>query len=291
MANAALKEMRYAFTRVRAVPLRAQGRDLRLGAHAPRRSALRADRRARPRARRRRLDGDHRRRARDHGGRHRRRGRREQLRREHPAAVRGRDHAVPRRRPEARQLPLLLHPQGHVREGGARVRAAARRLRHARRGVRAAHARADRQVAARADRAARRSRRHLLAELDAVRASASCATAATSRPRTSARAITDDVRVALAEITGFYRNYHSLRFVDGDLVLRMQHAPVARAGRRRSTPSSPTSSRAARSSRPRRARPRSPTTTFPSLPRLRMRFDRRSYSRLRELIDGLNEPE
>ena len=31
-----------------------------------------------------------------------------------------------------------------VREGGARVRAAARRLRHARRGVRAAHARADR---------------------------------------------------------------------------------------------------------------------------------------------------
>ena len=32
--------------------------------------------------------------------------------------------------------------------------------------------------------------------------------------------ITDDVDVALDEITTFYRNYHSLRFVDGDLVLR-----------------------------------------------------------------------
>src|SRR3954453_2077250 len=37
--------------------------------------------------------------------------------------------------------------------------------------------------------------------------------------------ITDDASVALAEITGFYRNYHSLRFVDGNLVLRMQHLP------------------------------------------------------------------
>src|SRR5438105_8276616 len=37
--------------------------------------------------------------------------------------------------------------------------------------------------------------------------------------------ITDDASVALAEITGFYRNYHSLRFVEGDLVLRMQRLP------------------------------------------------------------------
>ena len=76
---------------------------------------------------------------------------------------------VPRRRPEARQLPVLLHAQGHVREGGARVRAAARRLRDARRGVRAAHARADRQGAARADRAPRRAGRHVLAHVAAVR--------------------------------------------------------------------------------------------------------------------------
>ncbi len=41
--------------------------------------------------------------------------------------------------------------------------------------------------------------------------------------------ITDDVRVTLAEVTGFYRNYHSLRFVEGDLVLRMQQVPPADA--------------------------------------------------------------
>ena len=38
--------------------------------------------------------------------------------------------------------------------------------------------------------------------------------------------ITDDVDVALEEITTFYRNYHSLRFVDGDLVLRMHPLPT-----------------------------------------------------------------
>ena len=44
--------------------------------------------------------------------------------------------------------------------------------------------------------------------------------------------ITDNVDVALEEITTFYRNYHSLRFVDGDLVLRMHTLPTdAGAGR------------------------------------------------------------
>ena len=38
--------------------------------------------------------------------------------------------------------------------------------------------------------------------------------------------ITDDVDVALDEILSFYRNYHSLRFVDGDLVLRLHCCPT-----------------------------------------------------------------
>jgi len=38
--------------------------------------------------------------------------------------------------------------------------------------------------------------------------------------------ITDDVEVAAAEILGFYRNYHSRRFVGGQLVLRLRHAPT-----------------------------------------------------------------
>ena len=45
--------------------------------------------------------------------------------------------------------------------------------------------------------------------------------------------ITDDVDVALDEIIGFYRNYHSLRFVDGDLVLRMHTLPDRRGARAR----------------------------------------------------------
>src|SRR6266568_1559430 len=40
-----------------------------------------------------------------------------------------------------------------------------------------------------------------------------------------ARGYISPVDVNLVKITGFYRNYHSLRFVDGDLVLRMHHLP------------------------------------------------------------------
>ncbi|MBV8981883.1 MAG: LOG family protein [Acidimicrobiia bacterium] len=37
--------------------------------------------------------------------------------------------------------------------------------------------------------------------------------------------ITDDVEAASAEIRGFYRNFHSVRFVGKTLVIRMRHAP------------------------------------------------------------------
>lgn len=38
--------------------------------------------------------------------------------------------------------------------------------------------------------------------------------------------VTDSVDAAVAEITGFYRNYDSLRWVKGRLVLRLRHAPT-----------------------------------------------------------------
>jgi len=38
--------------------------------------------------------------------------------------------------------------------------------------------------------------------------------------------ITDDVAEAVQYLVGFYRNYHSARFVDGRLVLRMRRAPT-----------------------------------------------------------------
>ena len=99
--------------------------------------------------------------------------------------------------------------------------------------------------------------------------------------------ITDDASVALSVITGFYRNYHSLRFVDGDLVLRMQHLPppdavaalntefadILASGRIEATAAS---------------KAELADDDVPDLARLRMRFDRRSYSRLRVLIDHLN---
>lgn len=102
--------------------------------------------------------------------------------------------------------------------------------------------------------------------------------------------ITDDPSVALAEITGFYRNYHSLRFVEGDLVLRMQHLPSETRLEALNTEFADilASGRI------------EPTTTskveiadddVAELARMRMRFDRRSYSRLRGLIDGINEPD
>jgi hypothetical protein len=102
--------------------------------------------------------------------------------------------------------------------------------------------------------------------------------------------ITDDASIALDEILGFYRNYHSLRFVEGNLVLRMQHLPDPARIEALNTEFAdilasggiePTTASKAEIA----------DDDGPDLARLRMRFDRRSYSRLRALIDRLNEPE
>jgi uncharacterized protein (TIGR00730 family) len=99
--------------------------------------------------------------------------------------------------------------------------------------------------------------------------------------------ITDDVDEALEEITAFYRNYHSLRFVDGDLVLRMHALPSATElaamnqefadiivrGEIVPTEASKAEIR---------------DNDVPELPRLVFRFDRHGYARLRSLIDRMN---
>jgi hypothetical protein len=99
--------------------------------------------------------------------------------------------------------------------------------------------------------------------------------------------ITDDVAVALEEITRFYRNYHSLRFVGGDLVLRMQQLPPSDAIDQLnedfadilvSGKIEPAEASKAEIG----------DKDVPELARLKMRFDRHSYSRLRELINRLN---
>jgi len=100
--------------------------------------------------------------------------------------------------------------------------------------------------------------------------------------------ITDDVRVALGEVTGFYRNYHSLRFVEGALVLRMQQIPsdgvlaslneefadilVSGAIETAVTSNAEIADR-----------------DVPELARLKLHFDRHSYARLHALIKRLND--
>jgi hypothetical protein len=99
--------------------------------------------------------------------------------------------------------------------------------------------------------------------------------------------ITDDVKVATAELLGFYRNYQSCRWVGDLLVIRLAVAPhraelaelnrdfadiVATGVMRMSKPLPPERSE----------------TEGLDLPRLVFRFDKIHYGRLRQLIDALN---
>lgn len=99
--------------------------------------------------------------------------------------------------------------------------------------------------------------------------------------------LTDSVEAAVAEILGFYRIYHSMRYVRGDLVLRLQKwlsdellarirrdfADIVRQGTFEQTTALP-----AEATDPHLA----------SLPRLCFRFDRQRLGRLRQLIDTIN---
>ncbi len=101
--------------------------------------------------------------------------------------------------------------------------------------------------------------------------------------------ITDDVHVALEEVASFYRNYHSLRFVDGDLVLRMQTLPPESALAALNADFSDiiTSGDIAPVSA---SKAEITDKDVPDLARLRFRFDRHSYARLHALIRRLNQP-
>ncbi len=99
--------------------------------------------------------------------------------------------------------------------------------------------------------------------------------------------ITDSAEEAMAEITQFYRVYHSMRYVNGDLVLRLQHALDSRlldrlrhefadilvAGTFEQVAALPEEAN---------------DTHVAGMPRLRFRFDRKSLGRLRMLINAIN---
>lgn len=100
--------------------------------------------------------------------------------------------------------------------------------------------------------------------------------------------ITDDSAVALDELTGFYTNYHSQRYVDGDLVLRLEHEPDDTLLARLNTEFADIVVGERGIERVGASRAEQRDGDHVDLARLRMRFDRRSYSRLRRLVDTVN---
>jgi uncharacterized protein (TIGR00730 family) len=108
-----------------------------------------------------------------------------------------------------------------------------------------------------------------------------------SKPDLSLVRVHDDTEAAVDELVGFYGNYQSQRFVQGRLVLRMRHAPAAADCTRLSDefadillrgdiePIDATEAEVA-------------GNDALDLERLALWFDRRSWARLRQLIDRLN---
>jgi uncharacterized protein (TIGR00730 family) len=100
--------------------------------------------------------------------------------------------------------------------------------------------------------------------------------------------VTNSVDEAIAEVLRFYRVYHSMRYVHGDLLLRLRHrlseetvqrlrgefADIIVGGTLEQTEALPEEANDAH---------------IASLPRLRFRFDRRNLGRLRQMIDAINQ--
>ena len=86
---------------------------------------------------------------------------------------------------------------------------------------------------------------------------------------------------------GFYRVYHSMRYVRGDLVLRLQQAPAPTLLERiRTEFADIVKTGTFEQTGPLPAEANDPHLA--DLPRLRFRFDRHSLGRLRMLIDLIN---
>jgi uncharacterized protein (TIGR00730 family) len=99
--------------------------------------------------------------------------------------------------------------------------------------------------------------------------------------------VTDSVEEAVREVTGFYRVYHSMRYVRGDLVLRLRSplserlleqikwgfADILAGGTFEQVEALPEEGN---------------EPELAQLPRLKFRFDRHAIGRLRQLIDVIN---
>jgi hypothetical protein len=95
------------------------------------------------------------------------------------------------------------------------------------------------------------------------------------------------VETAIAEITGFYRNYHSSRYVGDRLVMRLQYAPTGEELARLNEEFRDILVDGAMTASP--ALPEEVNEhVLAHLPRLALHFNRRDIGRLRQLIDALN---
>ena len=100
--------------------------------------------------------------------------------------------------------------------------------------------------------------------------------------------ITDNVDDAVAEVMRFYSNYHSLRYVRDDLVMRLQRAPseeqLGTVEREFADIKTHGSYRVGKALPVEADEP-----SLADMPRLIFRFNRRDHGRLRMLIDHLND--
>jgi hypothetical protein len=99
--------------------------------------------------------------------------------------------------------------------------------------------------------------------------------------------ITADVDIATNEILGFFRNYHSVRWVGDLLIMRLQHPPT----RPQLTAVNDQFADIVRDGIIRPSKPLSPersSSDHLDLPRIAFRFDRIHYGRLRQMIDLVN---
>ena len=180
-----------------------------------------------------------------------------------------------------RKLMLIKESDGYVVLPG--------RLRHPGRGLRAADPAPDGQGRAGPGGHARRRPAAPTGRAGTASSRTRWRPGAGSRPTTVALyRITDDVEVAADELLGFYRNYHSCRWVGDLLVLRLQVAPdkaeLADLNRRFAD--------IVTGGVIRRTKPLPPERSdrdHLELARVALRFDRIHYGRLRQLIDALNE--
>ncbi|MCU0781276.1 MAG: LOG family protein [Akkermansiaceae bacterium] len=99
--------------------------------------------------------------------------------------------------------------------------------------------------------------------------------------------VTDDIEEAVAEITGFYRNFHSYRYVGDKLVIRMLN-PLPASEPARLAAEFPDLVKSGGITQRTALEEEADEPALSALPRLVFRHRRREYGRLRQLINAIN---